>query len=202
MQDLILPTAAYVAGPGEVSYFAQYKPIYAWAEQPMPIIYPRASVSLVESKVQKVLDRYGLDVAAFEGDLDQLFQRVVLDNMEVDIDAVFKDAGRHLHQAINDLKPSVEQVDQTLVKAAEGTRAALLKEMEKFKARVVRAEKQNQEQVCTQLEKAKINLYPGDGLQERTLSALYFLNKYGLDLFKRLETDFSPDTSAHQVIEL
>jgi uncharacterized protein YllA (UPF0747 family) len=122
--------------------------------------------------------------------------------MEVDIDAVFKDAGRHLHQAINDLKPSVEQVDQTLVKAAEGTRAALLKEMEKFKTRVVRAEKQNQEQVCTQLEKAKINLYPGDGLQERTLSALYFLNKYGLDLFKRLETDFSPDTSAHQVIEL
>ena len=202
MQDLLLPTAAYVAGPGEVAYFAQYKPLYAWAGQPMPIVYPRASVSLVESKVQKVLDRYGLDVAAFEADLDRLFQRVVLDNMEVDIDAVFKEAGRHLHQAINDLKPGVEQVDRTLVKAAEGTRAALMKEMEKFKARVVRAEKQSQEQIRAQLEKAKVNLFPGDGLQERTLSALYFLNKYGLDLCTRLETDLSLDTSTHQVVAL
>ncbi len=202
MQDLLLPTAAYVAGPGEVSYFAQFKPVYAWAGVPMPVIYPRASASLVESKVQKVLDRHHLDVADFGEDLDRLFQRVVLSEMQVDVDAVFKDAARHLHQAIGELKPNVAQVDRTLVRSVEAVRAALLKEMEKFKARVVRAEKHNHDEVRAQLEKAQVNLFPGGTPQERALSVLYFLNKYGFDFLTRLRNQLSLDTSAHQVIEL
>ncbi len=202
MQDLLLPTAAYVAGPSEVSYFAQFKPLYAWAGVPMPVIYPRASVSLVEAKVQKVLDRHGLAVADFGEDLDRLFQRVVLSEMDVDVDAVFEEAARHLHQAIGTLKPQVEQVDRTLVKSAEAARAALLKELEKFKARVVRAEKHNHDEVRAQLQKAQVNLFPGGVLQERGLSALYFLNKYGFDLLARLGDELTLETGAHQVVEL
>ncbi|MFQ5569095.1 MAG: bacillithiol biosynthesis cysteine-adding enzyme BshC [Rhodothermales bacterium] len=202
VQDILVPTAAYVGGPGEVSYFAQFKPIYAWAGVPMPIVYPRASVSLVEAKVQKVLDRYELDVFDVGEDLDRLFQRVVVGKMDVDVEALFKEAGRHLHQAVNALKPRVEQVDRTLGRSAEGVRAALLKEMAKFKTRVVRAEKNNHEAVRSQLEKAQVNLFPGGKLQERALSVLYFLNKYGLDLLTRLQRDLSLDTSEHQVIEL
>ena len=202
MQDWLLPTAIYVGGPGEVSYFAQYKGVYDWAGLPMPLIHPRASVSLVESKVQKVLDRYSLTVADLEEDCDRLFQRVVLDEMEVDVESVFKTAGRHLHEAVNTLKPEVEQVDRTLVKAAEATRASLMKEMEKLKARVVRAEKHNHDEYRAQLEKAKVNLIPGHGLQERTLSVLYFLNKYSPRLLMQLYDELSLDTSAHQVVEL
>lgn len=202
MQDWILPTAAYVAGPGEVSYFAQYKNLYGWADVPMPVVYPRATVSLVEGKVRKVLDKYGLDIPAFGETLDRLFQQVVLDRMAIDIDRVFKDAAKHLHQAINELKPQVEQIDRTLIKSAEATRAALMKEVDKFKGRVLRAEKQSQEAVRSQLAKAHSNLYPGDKLQERALSILYFVNKYGPDLLARLQQDLSLDTAAHQVVDL
>ena len=90
MQDLLLPTAAYVAGPGEVSYFAQYKGVYDWAGIPMPIIYPRASATLVESKVQKVLERYGLGVADFEEETDKVFRRLVVGGLEADVDEAFK----------------------------------------------------------------------------------------------------------------
>lgn len=202
MQDWLLPTAAYVAGPGEVAYFAQFKPVYEWAGVPMPIIYPRASVSILETKVQKVLDKYPVDVADFGGDLDRLFQRIVLETTDQDIDAMFKEAGRHLHQAINELKPKIEQVDRTLVRTAESTRAAFMKEMDKLKGRVVRAEKQSHDQVRAQLKKAQDNLYPGGKLQERTLSVLYFLNKYGLDLLTALQHQLSLDTAEHQVVEL
>ncbi len=201
MQDVLLPTAAYIGGPGEISYFAQFKPIYEWAGVPMPLIYPRASLSLVEGKVQKVLDRYGLDVDAFAQDLDQLFQRVVKQEMSVDVDALFKDAAKHLHQAINEIKPPLEQVDRTLIKAAEATRAAFMKEWGQFKGRVVKAEKRNQEVVLGQLEKAQANLFPS-GLQERAISIFYFLNKYGPSLLRTLEENLDLDTSAHQVLEL
>ena len=111
MQDWLLPTAAYVGGPGEVAYFAQYKPIYEWAGVPMPIIFPRASLTITEAKVRKVLDRHAVDIGDFGEDLDRLFQRVVLQVMDVDVDAMFKAAGAHLHQAINSLKPEIEQVE-------------------------------------------------------------------------------------------
>ncbi|MDX1546450.1 MAG: bacillithiol biosynthesis cysteine-adding enzyme BshC [Rhodothermales bacterium] len=202
MQDSLLPTAAYVGGPGEVAYFGQYKGVYEWAGVPMPIIYPRASVSLVESKIQKVLDRHALDVADLDADAQRLFQRIVVGAMEIDVEAVFKEAGRHLHEAVNTLKPQVEKVDRTLVRSAEATRAALLKEFEKLKARVVRAEKHQHEEIGAQIEKAQANLFPAGTLQERALSLLYFINKYGLDLPVRLRHTLDVDTSAHQVVEL
>ena len=202
MQDHLLPTAAYVAGPGEVSYLAQYGDVYDWAELDMPLIHPRASVSLVEGKVQKVLDKYDLSVADFRDDLEVLFQDVVVEMMEVDVDAVFSEAMPQLHQALNALKPEVEAVDRTLGSSTEATRAAIIDEMEALKQKVVRAEKRQQDEVRAQLKKAHVNLRPNGHLQARTINVLYYLNKYSPDLIDELQHMLPTDTSAHQVVEL
>ncbi|WP_456428386.1 bacillithiol biosynthesis cysteine-adding enzyme BshC [Rhodocaloribacter sp.] len=202
MQDTLLPTAAYVAGPGEVSYFAQFKPMYAWAGLPMPVIYPRASVTLVEPKVKKVLDRHPVDVPDFGEEHDRLFRRVVLDEMEVDIEAAFRASARHLHEAVNTFKPVVEQVDRSLGKAAEAARVALMKEFTRLKERAVKAEKRHHDTLRAQLDKAQANLFPDGKLQERVVSPLYFLNKYSLDLLENLLVTLSLDTTEHQIVEL
>lgn len=202
MQDVLFPTALYVAGPGEIAYYAQYRTAYEWAGLPMPLIYPRASATLVESKVARVLEKYGLDVHDFEEDVDRLFQRIVLGAMEVDVDALFKDASRHVHEAVNTLKPEIVKVDPTLVKSAEAIRSAMMGTFMDFKSKVVRAEKRTQDAVRDQLEKADVNLFPGGKPQERMLSVLYFLNKYGLGLIGELGGSLSPDTTEHQIVEL
>jgi len=202
MQDFLLPTAAYVAGPGEVSYFAQFKPLYDWAEVPMPVIYPRASATLVESKVKKVMDRYAQGVDAFEEELDKLFRRLVLENMDVDLDAAFKQTMRHLHTAVNELKPVVEAVDRTLLGANEAMRATLMKEANRLKERLVKAEKRQHDVIREQLAKVQDNLFPGGKPQERAVSPLYFLNKYDLNLFQTLQETLSLDTTLHQMLDI
>ncbi|WP_103027007.1 bacillithiol biosynthesis cysteine-adding enzyme BshC [Salinibacter altiplanensis] len=202
MQDHLLPTAAYVAGPGEVSYFAQYGGVYDWAGLDMPLIHPRASVSLVEGKVQKVLDKYDLTVANFQADLAPLFQDVVVEAMEVDVDTLFSEALPQLHQALNALKPKVETVDRTLGASTEATRSAIMDEMESLKQKVVRAEKRQQDEVRAQLRKAHVNLRPNGTLQERIVNVLYYLNKYSPALLDDLRHALQPDTSAHQVVEI
>jgi len=202
MQDHLLPTAAYVAGPGEVSYFAQYGDVYDWAGLEMPLIHPRASVSLVEGKVQKVLDKYDLTVCDFRSQLEALFQEVVVDTMEVDVDAVFDEATTQMHRALNGLKPEVGAVDQTLTSSAEAARAAIVEEMEELKQRTVRAEKRHHDEVRAQLEKAQANLRPTGALQERTVNVLYYLNKYSLGLLDDLRAALDTDTSSHQIVEL
>lgn len=201
-QDLLLPTAMYVGGPSEIAYFAQYGRVYEWAGIPMPLLYPRASVTIIESKIAKVLDKYGLSVGDFSEDLDRLFQRVVVEAMDVDVDRLFAEAGRHLHETVNQVKPHLEKIDRTLAGAAEATRQALSEEFEKLKAKAVRLEKKNQDVVRDQLAKAQVNLYPGGVLQERTLSILYYLNKYSVDFVNELRDVISTDTTAHQIIEL
>lgn len=202
MQDVLFPTALYVAGPSEIAYYAQYRSAYDWAGLPMPLIYPRASATLVESKVGKVIEKFGLEVDDFEDDVERLFQRVVLSGMEVDVDELFKDASRHVHEAVNTLKPEVEKVDPTLVRSAEAVRSALMSTLMDFKSKVVRAEKRSHDEVRDQLRKADVNLFPTGKPQERVISVLYFLNKYSLGLIDDLRASLSTDTTEHQVVDL
>lgn len=202
LQDALLPTIAYIAGPGEVAYFAQFRTLYDWAHIPMPIIWPRAGVTLLEGRIDKILQRYALDITDFEDQLERLFRRVVVANMDVDLDDAFSEAGKHIHEAINAIKPVISGVDKSLVGATEATRAAFMKDWNKLKQRVVKAERSQQDVVSGHLERAQSSLLPEGMLQERFLSPIYFLNKYGLDLSDRLLETLSTDTSTHQVVPL
>lgn len=198
VQDLLLPTAAYVAGPAEVAYFGQYRGLYDWAGLPMPIIYPRASVTLVEPKVQKVLERYHLSLADLEEELDKLFRRLVLESL--DLEAPFGQALDRLNTLLDDLTPAVEGIDRSLHTSIEATRTSLSKELDRLRERVVKAQKRQQDDLRDQLVRTRTQLMPEGRLQERTLSLLYFLNKYGPDLLPRLQDRLSVDTTTHQVL--
>ncbi len=61
MQDLLLSTAAYIAGPAEIAYFAQASVAYRRLLGRMPVMMPRASFTLVEPHVAALLRKYGLE---------------------------------------------------------------------------------------------------------------------------------------------
>ncbi|MGH7790626.1 MAG: bacillithiol biosynthesis protein BshC, partial [Candidatus Binatia bacterium] len=60
LQDTLLPTAAYVGGPGEVAYFAQLAPLYAAYGLAMPLVVPRARLRVVDDKTAQLLARLRL----------------------------------------------------------------------------------------------------------------------------------------------
>lgn len=202
VQDTLLPTALYVAGPSEIAYFAQFKPVYDWAGIPMPAIFPRASATIVEGKVQKVLNEFEIGLPDLDQDIETLFQRLIRERLGSDVDERFEAAKRHIHEAVNDLQPFLQEVDRTLVKSAEATRTALIKEFDRFRHRVLKAEKRNHEQVRAKLAKAQTNLFPDGKPQERTMSVLYFLSKYGVDFIDQLGESLSAETNAHQILSV
>ncbi|PSQ68750.1 MAG: bacillithiol biosynthesis cysteine-adding enzyme BshC, partial [Bacteroidetes bacterium QH_2_67_10] len=203
MQDRLLPTAAYVAGPAEVAYHGQLGGVYEEAGVERPLVYPRASVTLLEGKVAKVLKKFDLGPADLEGDPERLFQSIVERDMEVDLDALFDAAQPPIHQALDDLKPEVEAVDGTLGPSVEATRAEIAGALDDLKAKAMRAEKRSHDEVRAQLEKARANLFPDGAPQERVVNVLYFLNKYGGAAFlDDLHDALSLDTRAHQVVSI
>lgn len=202
VQDLLLPTAAYVAGPGEAAYFAQLRPVYERFGVPMPVVYPRASVTLIEASVERTLARFGLAPADLAEDLEALHRRIALARAGHDVEAAFAEAARALDAVADDLRPVAEAADPTLGPSAEALRARLHNELRDLEARIARAEKRKHDEARAQLEAAQASLYPGGSPQERVLSPLYLANRYGPDIASRLAEGLSLDTSEHQVIEL
>jgi bacillithiol biosynthesis cysteine-adding enzyme BshC len=202
LQDRLLPTVAYVGGPGEVAYFAQFKSVYDWAQQPMPIIYPRASVTIVESRIQKIAKRYELTTADAAADIERLFKQVVLDKMEFDLPSRFAGAAQRIDEAIEEVRSVVTATDATLEKALEATRTGLHNEWSRLQGSVLKAEKRRHEDDRRRLERLQESLYPAGGLQERAISVITYMNKYGPDFVMHITNAISTDTRAHQVITL
>ncbi|HLL83253.1 MAG TPA: bacillithiol biosynthesis BshC, partial [Longimicrobium sp.] len=75
LQDTLLPTAAYVGGPGEIAYFAQLAPLYAAFERPMPLVVPRARFRVVDAKAEELLARLGLSPEDATRDEAELLRR-------------------------------------------------------------------------------------------------------------------------------
>lgn len=76
VQDTLLPTAAYVGGPGEVAYWAQLPPLYELAELPMPMVIPRASGVFVDAATRSDLSALGVAARDASCDARALLERL------------------------------------------------------------------------------------------------------------------------------
>ena len=59
-ESVVFPTLSYVAGPGETAYYAQLKDYFDAFGIRMPVIHPRFGATVVETKIRKVLDKFGV----------------------------------------------------------------------------------------------------------------------------------------------
>ena len=59
-QDSLFPTLAVVLGPSEIAYFSQLPLAYKGMNIPMPVVFPRASLTLVEPRMERLLSKFDL----------------------------------------------------------------------------------------------------------------------------------------------
>ena len=61
VESALLPTVAYLAGPGELRYFELTPPVYERLGVPRQLPMPRWSGLLVEPRVDRVLEKFGIE---------------------------------------------------------------------------------------------------------------------------------------------
>ena len=122
VQDLCLPTAAYVGGWAEIEYHAQLLPLRRAVEAPLTPLVPRMSCTLVEPEVQRSLEVLGVDArraletrGEFEVSDDESDRPAVLDELER--------VAREASESLTALKPGLAELDRGLAQnAARGAR--------------------------------------------------------------------------------
>jgi len=77
VQQHLFPTASYVAGPGEINYWAQLGSVFEQFQLPMPVVYPRASAVLTNIKTNKLLNKFELAPSGFAQDPESLIEQML-----------------------------------------------------------------------------------------------------------------------------
>jgi bacillithiol biosynthesis cysteine-adding enzyme BshC len=201
-QDFLLPTAFYVGGPSEISYFAQVTPLYEFYKLQTPVIYPRSSATLLESNINKTLEKYDISFNDIFMGADELKKKVVDSLTENNVDDVFSETEKEVELAIDRLRERLYDVDKTIADTSKKYRSKIFNSLNELKGKAEQAQNQKFEVTLRQMDRASTMLFPSNNLQERELNYTYFANKYGEGFLKRLYDDLNTDKFEHQVIEL
>ncbi|MCX6142594.1 MAG: bacillithiol biosynthesis cysteine-adding enzyme BshC [Ignavibacteriales bacterium] len=201
-QDWLLPTLAYVGGPAEVAYFAQLKSLYEAVNIPCPIVYPRASATIMEEKAEKVLDRFSVSLLDLLNDVERVKEKVAGQVADLNLDEVFGGTFVTIQESLEGIKTALHDIDPTLVGALENVAKKNVANIEGLKEKAVAAQKRQHEVSLRQIDKAASIVFPQSSFQERELNVVYFLNKYGLEFLRWLYGELKIDLFKHQVIRL
>ncbi|MFN9743217.1 MAG: bacillithiol biosynthesis cysteine-adding enzyme BshC [Acidobacteriota bacterium] len=186
VQDYLLPTAAIIGGAAEIAYFAQLHPNYELLGRKAPLILPRASLSLVEKRHAKTMDRFGLGFADLFDGHEAVLRKVVEGSLDHSTATVFDETETVINEQLERLRVLLQGVDPTLAEALKGGREKILYQIHNLRTRFVHNRGRRDEVTQHQVERMSTALYPHRNLQERELNICYFLARYGYEVIDQI----------------
>jgi len=202
VQDYLLPTLAYTGGPAEVAYFAQLAVVYEKLLGRVTPVLPRFSATLVEPKAERVLTRYGFSLPdLFEG-RESVGEKIATKSLPPDLQARFSEAYANVDKTMTALRDSIGKLDSTLIRTSDRARMGMWHQVNRLHRKAGRAEMLRNEVISRHTNTVCDALFPNDVLQEREISGLSFLARYGTGLLEQLYEAIHTDCNDHQVISL
>jgi uncharacterized protein YllA (UPF0747 family) len=202
VQDTLLPTVCYVAGPNELAYLAQLRGIYDAFGVPMPLMHQRASATILDSNAMRLMTRYDLPLESLRAQDEAALNALLKAQMPAAVDNALDEAARALAERMEALATAVAQMDATLEAAARSTLGRMQDDLKKLQGKVIQAAKRKDETLRRQFKHAQAQAFPGGHPQEREIGFVYFLNKYGAGLVDRLSEALPLDQGQHWVLTI
>lgn len=184
MQDLVLPTAGFVVGPGELKYVAELGGVYRLHGLEPPAVIRRMGATVLEPPVQRILGRYGLDPWAFQADPEEKFLEAL---------AKQHDLARGLEASLDEIlakfaeaQNSLARFEPTLERSRRRAQKRVTHELERLRHKLLQAELRKEGIVRAQFERLRLHLTPNGSPQERVYPFLMYLLKHGEVVLERL----------------
>ena len=202
LQDYWLPTLAYIGGPAEIAYFAQVGVVFEKLLGRVTTVLPRMSATLIEPKIEKLLDKYELNLQdMFHGET-QLRDELAVKSLPPELKRDFDRGRTAVEEAMQRISESLHKLDPTLVEAARNATNKLIYQVGRLEMRASQAELRKQDILSRHAAMIENSLYPHKTLQEREIAGLYFYAKYGTELIDRLIETASNPCPEHKIVRL
>ncbi|HXG73178.1 MAG TPA: bacillithiol biosynthesis cysteine-adding enzyme BshC [Gemmatimonadaceae bacterium] len=182
----IMPTVAYLGGPAEIAYFAQLGPISEIIRAKSPLILPRWSCTIIEPHVDEILARFELSPDDFR-DPHAAEGRVARSQLPAEVVEATRRLSDRISSEVQNLSVAMESNGSPLPNAVvEGLRVNLAHRIDRFERRMVAAAKRRNADIMRDIGTARGSLYPLGKQQERGLSFIPFMARYGAQLTDKM----------------
>jgi bacillithiol synthase len=184
VERAIVPTIAYVAGPGEIAYFAQVNAVAGALGVAEPLAVPRWSTTILEPRVSRLLERLHVQIDDLR-DPHAVESRIAHGLVPRPISDAMRELRRDVERDIN----KIEQADdEKLVPPAslQGLRQWMFHRLERLERRYGAAVKRREVQIMRDVATARAALFPEGKRQERTLAFVPFIARYGEALIREM----------------
>ena len=187
VQQHLFPSArAYVAGPGEVAYWAQLRSVFQRFTLDMPVIYPRARCVLTSVKLNALLQKSGLVSGDLTEDPEHLIDRALLQTDPDGARGILAEKRREALAALDRLGAHLRPRHATAASMADGITARLKADFDRVERTLAREDKTRVQTVEKQIIRLCTALAPWRKPQERVYTVGSFLFEQGWALIPKL----------------
>ena len=151
-----------------------------------PAVVPRAGATILERKISKTLDRFGIEWSALAGDVEVVIREVLSRLLPVDFPALFEKERSGWIESMRRLETAVTAFDPSLKAAVETATGKVIHEGQVLEKKLMQVWKRRQEESVQKIRRARGSLFPKGGLQERSMSILGYEAHHGAGLVETL----------------
>jgi bacillithiol biosynthesis cysteine-adding enzyme BshC len=187
IESALLPTVAYLAGPAEREYLGLAAAVYERMRIPRQLVLPRWSGILVEPRVDRVLQKFNIELGELLEPPGVLEARLVRSQVPEETTRALETLRATLETAYETLARSAAEIDPTLTRPVQGVKHQALAGLQDIERKLVQHLKRRQETELGQIAKARALVLPDNQPQERTLTIAPFLGRYGPPLIQELD---------------
>jgi bacillithiol synthase len=203
MQEWLFPTLAFIAGPGEISYWAELKLVFEHFQLNLPPIVPRLNITFLDRSIETDINELQLDLHAIlsRGTLEE--KEAFLDSIkDQEIVDLFSAVRTQLLEQYGMIEEKANQIDRSLLPLIQKNENYLLKQIGFMEKKIEDSVRLQHDVILNKFTRIDFSLRPDGFPQERVWNIFNYLNLYGLDLVESImELPFEFD-GRHKVIRI
>ena len=183
VEQAILPTIAYVAGPGELAYFAQVSAVADTLALAQPLALPRWSCTLIEPAAERLLEKFNVRPGALDQPdaLEGAVARAAMSTASGGALSALRDAIAALPRVL-----ASEADPLGLGGAVEGAMQSLHHRVDRLERRLVAGIKRRDRGVLRDIATLRAMLRPMNMPQERVLNLMPMLSRHTRELLAEM----------------
>ncbi len=202
LQDRLFPVLCSISGPGEIGYFAQLKPVYDIYHLEMPVIYPRFSATIIEKSIGKTLTKLQITNKKLESGKEEIIKQEIDEKTKINLPELMKTLGNDIQTRLEELEKIFMDFEMNISSSFDRIKRNLKKEIGVLNKKIYSELKRQNEFTIESVNKVYINIFPNNNLQEREISIITYLNKYGFEFINNLYSIIEPLDFSHKFLEI
>jgi bacillithiol biosynthesis cysteine-adding enzyme BshC len=199
-QSYLFPTVSQKCGPAEIAYLAQINPIFALFDLPAPLHLARPSITVIETRFEKLMADLQITFEELTGDIEQVINRVLAASFPESLEQNFLTLKNDVESRFEQFLAESLKFDPALKSVGRQVYGKIDYNLKAFEAKVFSAHKKQSKQARDRIYRLANALQPNRGLQERCLSVCYFMSRYGPAFIDFLFEQIDSEETAHQLI--